>query len=230
MSMAKETDPKLLSEQLAYYNARAREYDETARPSETADEPGDPAVGGEWQHLVDVVHAVPHAHKVLELACGTGIWTQELLDVADSIVALDGAHEMLEVNRSKLGSSKVHYQQADLFNWKANATYDLVFFAFWLSHVPNDLLDGFLTEAARAVKPGGRLFIIDEPAGGKNISGPAEANAEQTRSLLDGSSFRIVKVYHDVDVLAQNVRGLGFSELDLWLGDYFFYLNAVRNA
>ena len=190
----------------------------------------DPVVGGEWLHLIDAVRGLPRMADVLEFACGTGIWTRELVTVADSIVAIDGAHEMLEVNRSKVGSPKVKYQQGDLFQWKASATYDLVFFAFWLSHVPIDRVDAFLNEAARAVKPGGRMFIADEPGGGKNASGPAENNAEQTRSLQNGNTFRIVKVYYDVDELAQKLRGLGFSEIDVWNGDYFFTINAMRRA
>lgn len=220
--MADKTENKILQEQLAYYNARAKEYDATAIAA------GDTAVGAEWQHLVDGVRRLPHSQRTLELACGTGIWTHELLQVSDNIVAVDGAQEMLEVNRAKLGSPKVQYQQADLFNWKPDATYDLVFFGFWLSHVPSDHLDTFLAAAARAVAPGGRLVIVDEPGGGKNASGPAENNAEQTRTLQNGNTFRIVKIYYDVDELKEKLRALGFGEVEAWVGDYFFQLSAIR--
>lgn len=221
--MADKTEIKILKEQLAYYNARAKEYDATAIAE------GNTEVGGEWQQLVDAVRALPPSRRTLELACGTGIWTQELLHVSDSIVAVDGAQEMLEVNRAKLGSPKVQYQEADLFNWKPEATYDLVFFGFWLSHVPSYHLDAFLAEAARAVEPGGRLVIVDEPGGGRHASGPAENNAEQTRTLQNGNTFRIVKIYYDVNQLKEKLRGLGFGEVEAWVGDYFFYLNGIRN-
>lgn len=220
--MVHKTENEILKEQLAYYKARAKEYDATAIAE------GNTEVGGEWQHLIDAVRALPHSRRTLELACGTGIWTQELLHVSDSIVAVDGAQEMLEVNRAKLGSPKVQYQQADLFNWKPDATYDLVFFGFWLSHVPNDQLNAFLAEAARAVAPGGRLVIVDEPGGGKNASGPAENNAEQTRTLQSGNTFRIVKTYYDVNQLKDKLRGLGFGQVEAWVGDYFFLLSGIR--
>jgi demethylmenaquinone methyltransferase/2-methoxy-6-polyprenyl-1,4-benzoquinol methylase len=221
--MSETKKEQILAEQLAYYNARAKEYDATAIAE------GDTEVGGEWQHLIDAVHDLPPGQRVLELACGTGIWTQELLDVADSIVALDGAPEMLEVNRAKLGSPKVSYKQADLFHWKADGEYDLVFFAFWLSHIPEDHLDQFLGEVARSVRPGGRVFLIDEPAGGKQVSGPEENN-QQTRQLQDGSAFRIVKIYYDPRKIAARLRQFGFTEIKIWTGAYFFYLNGVRQA
>ncbi len=219
-------DPKseILKEQLAYYNARAQEYDESVQSVEG---PQDPDVNREWQRVVAAVHGLPSSQRVLELACGTGIWTHELLDVADRIVALDGAPEMLEVNRTKLGSPRVSYQQADLFQWKADGEYDLVFFAFWLSHVPEDHLDRFLGEVTRSVRPGGRVFTIDEPAGGKQVSGPQENN-QQTRELHDGSAFRIVKVYYDPQKISEKLRKLGFSELEIWAGDYYFYMNGMR--
>jgi demethylmenaquinone methyltransferase/2-methoxy-6-polyprenyl-1,4-benzoquinol methylase len=222
--MSHSPSDEILNEQLAYYNARAQEYDESVQGVEG---PDDPAVSREWQHIVAAVHDLPPGQRVLELACGTGIWTQELLAAADSIVALDGAPEMLEVNRAKLGSPKVSYQPADLFHWKADATYDLVFFAFWLSHVPEDHLDQFLAEVSHSVRPGGRVFLIDEPAGGKQVSGPEENN-QQTRQLHDGSAFRIVKVYYDPRKIAEKLRKLGFSEIESWVGDYFFYSNGVR--
>jgi len=224
--MADKTEQEILRKQLAYYRARAQEYDESVQQSGAGTSSTD--VNREWQHIVAAVHALPPGQRVLELACGTGIWTQELLEVADDIMAVDGAPEMLEVNRAKLGSPKVSYQQADLFQWKAAGQYDLVFFAFWLSHVPADHLDQFLGEVTRSVRPGGRVFIIDEPAGGKQVSGPVEDGAQQTRTLHDGSVFRIVKVYYDPQKIAEKLRKLGFSEIESWVGDYFFYLNAVR--
>ncbi len=224
--MAGKTENEILQEQLAYYRARAQEYDESVLQKGRFAGPEDPDVNKEWQHIVAALHKLPRSASVLELAYGTGLWTQELLDMGDSIVALDGAPEMLEVNRAKVGSPRVRYQQADLFQWKAEQTYDLVFFAFWLSHVPPDLLDAHLEQVAKAVKPGGRVFIVDEPAGGKNLSGPEE-DKQQTRELHDGQLFRIVKIYYDVNELADKLRALGFSDVQTWVGDYFFYMTSV---
>ncbi|MEX2161640.1 MAG: class I SAM-dependent methyltransferase [Anaerolineales bacterium] len=228
--MAKPVPANLLQEQLAYYRARAGEYDESVLRTGRFAGPGLPEVDAEWQHLIDAVRALPPCESALELACGTGIWTAKLLNIAETILALDGAAEMLEVNRAKVGSPRVTYQHVDLFHWQPASTYDLVLAGFWLSHVPPGLLPAHIEQVAKAVRPGGRLFFADEPAGGRQLSGPVEGEFKQTRSVHDGSSYRIVKVYHDPDALAAQLKPLGFAEVQIWRGDYFFYLDARRTV
>jgi demethylmenaquinone methyltransferase/2-methoxy-6-polyprenyl-1,4-benzoquinol methylase len=165
---------------------------------------------------------------VLEPAAGTGIWTQELLSLASQLTVMDGSPEMLEINRAKLSDPRVRYECVDLFGWEPEQEYDLVFFAFWLSHVPPDLLAPFLDNASRAVKPGGRLFIVDEPAGGRQLSGPSEAGMYQRRTVEDGREFKIVKVYYDPARIEQHLRERGFEALELMTGEYFFYITGKR--
>jgi SAM-dependent methyltransferase len=219
----------VLSQQLAYYRARAQEYDESVQLRGRFSAPGMPDVDREWHHVASTLQALPRVQSAMELACGTGLWTKILLTVSDSLVAVDGAQEMLDVNHAKLSSSRVTYQLADLFNWKASQDFDLVFFAFWISHVPGSLMEQHLAEVAKSVKPGGRLFILDEPSGGKQLSGPSDGG-EQTRTLHSGASFRIVKVYPDPDELAAKLKLLGFKDIHVWHGDYYFYINAVKSA
>src|SRR5690349_3670847 len=147
----------LLKEQLAYYRARAQEYDESVNQTGrfASNAPLDPQVSADWQAIISAIHALPPADSVLELACGTGIWTRELLHIAKHITALDGAPEMLDVNRANVNDDRVTYQQADLFHWQPDAQYDLVMFGFFLSHVPPERLDAFLDAVTAAVRPGG---------------------------------------------------------------------------
>ncbi len=221
----------ILKDQLDYYRARAREYDQSVQQigQPSPDEGGDPAVEAELVRIRNALHLLPHAQEALELACGTGIWTQELLAVAATITALDGAPEMLDVNRLKLGDSpRVQYECIDLFTWQPGSPYDLVFFAFWLSHVPLDRLGAFLEKVTRATRVGGQLFIIDEPATGRKLSGPSSPDSTQTRQLEDGRSFQVVKAYYDPNSLQRNLAERGFGSFETFSGDYFFYLRATR--
>lgn len=220
---------ELFAQQLAYYNARAQEYDESVQQTGRYTGPGIPEVDTEWQYIARRLHEVPQVHHTLELACGTGLWTQELLDISEHITAVDGAPEMLATNKAKLNNPRVRYQQADLFDWQPVGVYDLVFFAFWISHVPPERLAAFIQQAAAAVKPGGRIFIADEPGGGRQLSGPVENDIEQTRTLHNGETYRIVKVYHDPQVLQLQLEALGFTDIDLWVGDFFFSLTASKS-
>src|SRR2546423_8778625 len=111
----------VLQEQLAYYRARATTYDAS--------------LGNELQGTLTAVDELlqqlgPFEH-VLELACGTGIWTRLLLNVAQRVTAVDAAPEMLALNAAKVakvgtvGEKRVRYLCADLFTWEPAEQYDL---------------------------------------------------------------------------------------------------------
>jgi demethylmenaquinone methyltransferase/2-methoxy-6-polyprenyl-1,4-benzoquinol methylase len=220
----------VLNEQLAYYRARAREYDESVRGigASSAAVPEYEEANREWLQIVHALRVLTLVDDVLELACGTGIWTQELTNISHSIIAIDGSPEMIEINRTKHGSARVEYQCMDLFEWKPEKQYDLVFFAFWLSHVPPDRLSSFLGKVARATKPGGKVFIVDEPKSDRNISGPNVNSLYQHRTLQDGRSFRIVKAYYDPKKIERELLKRGFQNDSSMIGKSFFYLCAAR--
>ena len=217
----------ILKDQLDYYRARAREYDRTVDPA--PDEKNLPQVETELALIREALRSLPPCKEALELACGTGIWTQDLLKVAEEVTALDGAPEMLDVARTKLGgSARVRYECIDLFTWQPGRPYDLVFFAFWLSHIPLERLGRFLEKVTRATRVGGRLFIVDEPANGKRLSGPTSPESTQTRQLEDGRSFQIIKAYYDPAAIQRNLARRGFGEFQTFSGDYFFYICATK--
>lgn len=216
----------ILNEQLSYYNERAGEYDRSIQGlgKTGAAPPEYEEANQEWLRIVNALHVLGAVDKVLELACGTGVWTQELMRISRSLTAMDGSPEMIAINREKTGESSIHYECVDLFQWEPEEQYDLVFFAFWLSHVPPSHLLNFLQKAARATKPGGRVFIVDEPKSESNISGSNEEGQYQQRTLEDGRSFRIVKVYYDPLEIGQEFSQLGFKKESSMTGNAFFYL------
>lgn len=220
----------VLKEQLAYYNARAREYDESLQGigSNGAAQSEYEKANQEWLHIVNALRALGPVDDVLELACGTGIWTQELTTIGRSITAIDGSPEMIEINRAKAGLPTVAYQCVDLFQWQPEKQYDLVFFAFWLSHVPPFHLSDFFGKVARATKPGGRVVMVDEPRSDSNISGPNTGDLYQQRTLDDGRSFRIVKVYYDPHEIGRELEKQGFQKESFMIGRTFFYWCAPR--
>ncbi len=214
----------LLREQIAYYRARASEYEETALPTLGA---GDTPMAREWRDAERVVHALPQYTDILELACGTGVWTRLLTQHTEHLTALDAAPEMLELNRAQVNDARVNYECVNLFEWEATQEYELVFMAFWLSHVPDAQLDLFLQRVRRALKSNGTVFILDEPRGTKNVI-PTNENI-QARTLNDGRTFSIVKEYYAPEELCARMRQFGFSSIEVSRGDYFFWLRAARS-
>ena len=168
---------EMLNHQVEYYRARAPEYDEWFYRVGRYDhgEAHTRQWEGEARQVRDQLHSVSNLDHILELAPGTGIWTSELIKLGERVTALDASPEMIAINRAKLQSGKVEYKLTDLFQWQPQTQYDMVFFGFWLSHVPAAKLDAFLKAVHAALKPGGRLFFVDsaprnEPHQTKKVS------------------------------------------------------------
>ncbi|WP_328980071.1 class I SAM-dependent methyltransferase [Streptomyces canus] len=192
--MAADEDA-LLAEQIAYYRARAPEYDRVYAKRE------------DLRELLTQADDLPIAGDVLELACGTGQWTGALAARARSVTAVDASPEVLGIARARATSPNVRFDQVDVFQWRPPRRYDTVFFAFFLSHVPPSRLGDFWDTVAAALAPHGKAIFIDE--------GPAavarEEVASDVRRLEDGSQYRIVKVLHEPGELTGELAALGWS-------------------
>src|SRR3954469_4414580 len=96
-------DDDLLAEQVDYYRARAPEYDHWW--NHTHQYELEPDLKATWDRDVVALQTWLEAQaplgRVLELACGTGIWTHQLAAVADQITAVDASPEVLAINRSR---------------------------------------------------------------------------------------------------------------------------------
>jgi SAM-dependent methyltransferase len=135
----------LIAEQVAYYRARAPDYD-------------DAYLGKDWDRSIE---ELPITGDVLELACGTGHWTPLLADRARSVTAVDAAPEVLALARQRVQGRPVQFIQADVFAWQPPCRYDTVFFAFWLTHVPPARFAAFWSLVGAALAPGGVACFVD---------------------------------------------------------------------
>ena len=222
---------ELLQEQIAYYRARAAEYDQWALRQGRYDH--GPELNQLWHDQVDEVRQAllrcGPVESALELACGTGIWTQHLVQISRRVHAIDAAPEMLAINRAKLQSDRVDYEQADLFAWRPQRQYELAFCGFWLSHVPPERMAPFLNQVAEALRPGGRLFLVDSRRA--IFSGPADHSLRDPdsdsildeRKLNDGRRFTIVKVFHEPEQLGASLRDAGLQPALRLTESYFIY-------
>lgn len=185
------------AEQLAFYRAVADEYED-----HTIDVPGQ-------DELLAAIESFRPTGDVLELACGSGIWTERLLRSASSVTAVDGAPEMLRRARERVGSDeRVRFIEADLFSWHPDRRYDVVFFGFWISHVPDDRFESFWSLVAEALAPDGRVFFFDDNhrTGTELVEGPESPIVQ--RRLNDGTAFRVIKVPHEPADLERRLRAL----------------------
>jgi 2-polyprenyl-3-methyl-5-hydroxy-6-metoxy-1,4-benzoquinol methylase len=193
---------EVLADQVDYYRHRAGEYDVTAY--------GDVAVAR--VRIARLVEEMQPSGKVLEIACGTGLWTEALARLADTVTAIDAAPEVIEVARARVRSAKVTFEVADVFSWTTSARFDVVFFSAWLSHVPTSRLEQFWQLVRRLLAAGGRVLFIDEHVDVREKEAHVAGRDEVVeRRLCDGEKFRIIKNFVDPQRLESRLREMGWD-------------------
>lgn len=199
MLQAMRTLDRLLGEQLAYYRALAPDY-----LDQGLDLPG-------GTELAEALDAFQPTGSVLELACGPGVWTGKLLRYAADVTAVDGAPEMLALAAARTGQDRVRFIQADLFTWRPDRRYDVVFIGFWLSHVPDERFEFFWSLVADCLEPGGRVFFADDAYRTQDelVEGPSSPVIR--REIPDGTPYRLVKVPHQPGDLQARLAELGWD-------------------
>jgi ubiquinone/menaquinone biosynthesis C-methylase UbiE len=137
--------------------------------------------------------------RVLEIACGTGWWTQAYADGAAQVTALDANEEVLAIARTKaLPAGRVDFVRGDCYALPdSGRSHDALFAAFWWSHVPLERLDAFLRQAVAAVAPGALIAFLDnryvETSSTPVARRDALGNTFQRRTLEDGSVHEVLK-------------------------------------
>jgi len=228
-------DREVLDEQIAYYRARAPEYEEWFFRQGRYDrgEAHRKAWFAELESVEAALRGAEPRGRVLELACGTGLWTRHLAPHASELTAIDAAPEALARNRERVASGRIRYEQADLFHWQPRDRYDFVFFGFWLSHVPPDRFASFWTMLRSALAPGGRVFFVDNAhnpeIAARNHPLP-ERGFVMDRVLNDGRQFRVVKVFYEPAHLESRLAALGWAGGVRATGEYFVYGDVRRGV
>jgi protein-L-isoaspartate O-methyltransferase len=193
---------EVLASQADYYRRRAGEYDATAY--------GD--VGDTRARIARLVAEMHPTGTVLEIACGTGLWTEALADVAGSVIALDIAPEVVAIARDRVRSNNVRFDVTDVFSWTTAARFDVIFFSAWLSHVPTSRFEQFWQLLRGLLAEGGRVLFIDEPVEIRDKETYLPGSDEIVeRQLRDGSKYRIVKNFVDAERLTRQLRELGWE-------------------
>lgn len=205
----------------AYYAARAPYYDDVYEKPERRED-----IAFLRRHLP----AVFAGRTVLEVACGTGYWTQHIAPVAAAMTATDAVDEPLQLARARPGVGRVRFERADAYELPASlGLFEGAFAGLWLSHVPVERRGEFLASLHRRLLPGAKVALIDNstvqlrdfPIAGRDARG----NTWQERVLKDGTRHRVLKNFPAREELEAMIAGVGerpaFRELaNFWLFEY----------
>ncbi len=203
----------------AYYRDRAPIYDRVySYPERQSD----------LRYLEQYIPEQFTDRDVLEIAAGTGYWTQFIADQASSILATDVTEETLQ--HIEKYSESITTQVVDAYDLgQLPATYTGVFAGLWLSHVPKDKLSYFISEVHSKTTSGAVVMFIDNSAAQCErlpITRTDDlGNTYQSRELDDRRRYEVLKNFPTEPELLAATCSLGrnhkFIELDhYWLFQY----------
>ena len=206
-----------------YYASRASEYDEVyEKPERQADIVALRA----WLESLFV------GRRVLDIACGTGYWTQSIVQVVAELVGVDSADSTLEIARSRIRQPKVSFVVGDAYALAGDlGVFDAAFLGFWLSHVPRSRRRAFVEHVGSRLEPGARIVFVDncyvEGSNHPISRYDDDGNSYQTRSLANGSMHEVMKNFPSESQLHEMIAGIGcnalYKKLDYYYG--FCYEN-----
>jgi SAM-dependent methyltransferase len=143
---------------------------------------------------------------VLELGCGTGRHIPRILgEGARSYLGVDGSHGMLSIAAQRYQDPRVSFGVTDLSApWTLPKQFDIALIVLVLEHLP--ALDPLLVSLARAIRPGGRLRIIDLH--------PERIAAGSFAHFQEGTtSVHFASVAHAVPALCSGLDAVGFESV-----------------
>jgi ubiquinone/menaquinone biosynthesis C-methylase UbiE len=178
----------------AYYDARAREYDEWYEGLGRFDGLDRPRWNDDVRRLERVVASLPPL-RTLDVACGTGFLTRHL---RGEIVGLDQSASMLAIAQERVPRGEFVPGDALELPFQ-DGSFDRVFTGHFYGHLERDLREAFLLEARRVAR---ELVVVDSAA-----RDDRQDEERQERVLNDGSRWEVYKRYFTGAGLAAELGG-----------------------
>jgi demethylmenaquinone methyltransferase/2-methoxy-6-polyprenyl-1,4-benzoquinol methylase len=203
-----------------YYAKRANEYERIYQKPERQKD---------LVNLRKLLRQPCAGHSVLEIACGTGYWTQVVAETAKSITATDINDEVLQIARAKNYAGNVSFQKVDAFN--LSLSHQNIFTAglaaAWWSHLRKTQIGDFLFQFHRLFSPGSIIVFMDNrfvPGSNTPIfRTDAEGNTYQLRKLENGDEHEVLKNFPSEkevrEIIADLTAEISWTELQ-----YYWFL------
>jgi len=190
-----------------YYADRAKEYEETAGYR-------DP-VAEKIREKIKVRHQnYFRGHDVLEIACGTGYWTEVIVVSAKSILTIDINKEMITIAKKRLARfPNVNFKVADAFVLdKIQGYFSAAYAHWWWSHIPKSMIRDFLLNLHRRLIPGAFVLFADHLPGypGREIEVIRDKNGDrlEKRVLKNGKKYLIIKNFPTQEEINMYLLGI----------------------
>lgn len=211
----------MITDQLAQYYANiAEEYERVYDKPERQED---------LEDLREKVADALAGHTVLELACGSGYWTEVIAETADSVLATDINEEMLALARERELPDSVTFARVDAFNLPEDlGSFTAVFAGFWWSHVKKEDQEKYLKQLRARLGKDVLLVLIDNAYvdGSSTVIARTdlEGNTFQFRTATSGERYEVLKNFpndsHLRKKFANSAREIRMKRLE-----YYWFLS-----
>jgi 2-polyprenyl-3-methyl-5-hydroxy-6-metoxy-1,4-benzoquinol methylase len=172
-------------------------------------------------------------HKnILEIACGTGFWTEAISEVSTNILATDLNNEVLEIAKTKKYNCKVDFIQDDSYELnKITEKYDSLFAGFWFSHIPKSRINEFLENMHKKLNNNATVVFMDNlyvEGSSTSISRfDTGGNSYQIRKLKDNSRHEVLKNFYGENSLKDCFKNYG-KEIQVHQLKYYWIVKYIK--
>jgi 2-polyprenyl-3-methyl-5-hydroxy-6-metoxy-1,4-benzoquinol methylase len=217
------------SDLIKYYKDRALEYEKIYSKPERQKDISAASL---------ILQKIFEGKNVLEIACGTGYWTEKIAKTAKTILATDVNAAVIDIARVKTYSpATVTFGIADLYDLKTHEKFESLFGGFIWSHIKLEEIDTFIDTVNKKVMANGTVVFMDNNyVKGSNTAityTDENGNTFQTRKLDDGSMHEVLKNFPSEDWLRSKLEAtateINFIDLEyFWILEYKNRGNVVK--
>jgi demethylmenaquinone methyltransferase/2-methoxy-6-polyprenyl-1,4-benzoquinol methylase len=210
------------SDLINYYSNRAKEYEKIyAKPERQND----------ILKATEILQSFFTGKDVLEIACGTGYWTERIAQTAKAILATDINESVIEVARSKsYAAANVRFEVADLYHLPNEKEYESIYGGFIWSHIPLLELENFLHTIHKHIISGGTVVFMDnhyvEGSSLPITEKDEQGNTYQTRRLENGSMHKVLKNFPTKSFIMDLLKDKA-NEVELINLEYYWILKYI---
>jgi ubiquinone/menaquinone biosynthesis C-methylase UbiE len=215
---------KEINDIIRYYIDRADEYDMTAGYLDKEAE--------EMRTAIKKRHQAFLANKdVLEIACGTGYWTEVIAKTAKSVLAIDISQKMISIAQKKcMSCNNVTFHVSDAYSLKnISGNFNAAYAHWWWSHIPKSRIRNFLINLHKKLQTGSSVLFVDHLPSyldKKNkVIYSKNTNRIEERSLRSGKKYLVIKNFPSREEIQSYLSGLAvnadFQEYDRYWELYY---------
>ena len=186
-----------------YYKERAKEYEKIYLKPERQEN---------LREMESILKEIFAGRELIEIACGTGYWTEIIAETASEILATDINSAVLKIAKNKdYKNAKVTVREADFNKIKSPGNHESLFGGFIWSHIKIQELPEFINLVkGQVVKDGIAVFIDNTYVKGSStpISLKDKAgNTYQNRTLDNGKDYLVLKNFPTEKFIKKLLKG-----------------------